>query len=114
MPQIQVCFGSIIKHINFPMLVWAHGSGINIDIGIQFLYRDFIPTLFEQSTNGSGCHTFSDRADDTTREKDKFGIVHKIPPLSNDNLREKGRAFRASPHNYSALPEYSIDMLHDL
>ena len=37
MAQVEICFRTIICHIDFPMLVGAHGSRIHIDVRVQLL-----------------------------------------------------------------------------
>ena len=49
MAQIQVRFSTVIGDEDFPVLVRAHGTGIDIDIGIEFLDSDFIAPALEQT-----------------------------------------------------------------
>ena len=37
MTQVKVSFGAIFGYINFPVLIRAHGTRVNVNIGIQFL-----------------------------------------------------------------------------
>ena len=53
--QIQVCFRSIIGHINFSVLIRAHGPWIDIDIRVKFLNSDLETTILEQPAQ-TGCY----------------------------------------------------------
>jgi hypothetical protein len=39
--EIEVGFGAVLKNVDLPVLVGAHGSGINVEIGIEFHQADF-------------------------------------------------------------------------
>ena len=51
-PKVQISFGAIIGHKDFAMLKWVHGSGIDIDIGIQLLECYRKPPAFKECTDG--------------------------------------------------------------
>jgi len=46
MSQVQVCFCTVIGNEDFTMLDRVHGSGIDIDIRIEFLHGHFVSTGF--------------------------------------------------------------------
>ena len=50
MTQIQIGFCTVFCDIHLAMLIRAHGSGINIDIGIQFLRGHLEPSRLQQSS----------------------------------------------------------------
>ena len=52
MAQIQVRFRSVIRHEHFAVLIRAHGSRIDIDIRIEFLYRNLIAPALQQASQG--------------------------------------------------------------
>ena len=35
--EIEVGFGAVVEHVDFAVLVGAHGSGVDIDVGIELL-----------------------------------------------------------------------------
>ena len=35
MAQIQVGFGAVVQDENFAVLIWAHGSGVHINVGVE-------------------------------------------------------------------------------
>ena len=53
MTQVQVRFRSVIRHKHFAVLIRAHGSRIDIDIRIKFLYRNLIAPALQQTPQGS-------------------------------------------------------------
>ena len=44
--EIQIGFCSVIRYENFTVLDRIHGTGINIDIRVEFLHGYFITTRF--------------------------------------------------------------------
>ena len=53
-PQIQICLSAILGNIDLTVLVGAHGTGVHVDIGIQFLRRYLQPPGLQQSPQ-RGC-----------------------------------------------------------
>ncbi len=59
--QVQVCLCAIIEHEYLSVLIGRHGTGIHIQIGIQFLDRHLdAPALEDAPHSGSG-HPLADR-----------------------------------------------------
>ena len=48
MSEIQIRFCPVIRDINFSMLERVHGSGVNIDVRVQFLYGYGKPSAFKK------------------------------------------------------------------
>ncbi len=46
MPQIQVGFRAVVGDEYFPMLYGVHGSGVDIDIRVEFLHGYFVAARF--------------------------------------------------------------------
>ena len=61
MAQVQVCLRAVVRHEYFPVLVRAHGSRINIDVGIKLLHRYLIAPALQQTPQGSCRNPFSQR-----------------------------------------------------
>ena len=38
--QVEVGFGSVLGYIAFPVFVWIEGSGVDVDVGVEFLDGD--------------------------------------------------------------------------
>ena len=57
--QIQVGFGSVFGNEDFAMLVGGHGSGIDVDVGVEFLHSDADATGFEQTPQRGRGHPFT-------------------------------------------------------
>ena len=36
--EVQIGFAAVIEHVDFAVLVGAHRSGIDVDVGIEFLH----------------------------------------------------------------------------
>src|SRR5690242_19754440 len=57
--QIKICFCTILCYKAFAVLIRVQCSGINIDIGIEFLYGNSQPTGLQKLRQGSGNNAFS-------------------------------------------------------
>ena len=53
MSQIQIGFCAVLGHVYLAVLIGAHRTGIDVDIGIQLLRRDLQPTRLEQPAQRS-------------------------------------------------------------
>ena len=60
MPEVQVCFSAVFRHIDFSVLIRAHGPRIHIDVRIKLLRRHFQAACFQQSAQRSGSNSFSE------------------------------------------------------
>jgi hypothetical protein len=54
MAQIQIRFRAVVRHEHLAMLERAHGAGIHIQIGIQFLREAFVARGGQQIADGGG------------------------------------------------------------
>ncbi len=58
--KVEVGLRAIVEHIDFAMLVWRHGAGIDIEIGIKFLHQHLEPAVFEQRADGCCGKSFAE------------------------------------------------------
>ena len=72
MAEVQVGFRAVVQHIDLAVLVRVHGAGIDVEIGIEFLQRDFQAAVFQQGAEGGGRQAFAQRTDHAARDKNKF------------------------------------------
>ena len=73
--QVEVGFGSVVEDIDFPVLVGAHGAGIDIEIGVELLQGDLQAATFQKSADGCGGKAFAKRRNDAAGNEDVF---HKM------------------------------------
>ena len=71
MAQIQICLCAILSHIDFTVLVGAHGARINIEIGVELEDSDTKTSRLEYGTQRSRCNTFTQRRNNTASNKNK-------------------------------------------
>src|SRR5687767_481424 len=69
MAEVEIGFSAIVQDINFPMLEGAHRAGIDIEVGIEFLERDFEAAHFEQGAERRSREAFAQRTHHTTRHE---------------------------------------------
>ena len=72
MSKVKIRFRAIIKYINFTMLVWAHGTWVNIKVRIKFLYGYGKAAGFKQPTDRSCCYPFANRREYSTSKEYVF------------------------------------------
>ncbi|KAF5043901.1 hypothetical protein DSECCO2_497370 [anaerobic digester metagenome] len=71
--EIQVNFASVPEHKNFPVLVRAHGTCIDIDVRVDLDSRNFITFIFQVSADGRDGDAFPKPAHHPTGNYD---ILH--------------------------------------
>jgi hypothetical protein len=74
MAEIQVGLRSVVQHINFPVLKRIHRSGIDIQVGIEFLEHDPQAAELEKRAEGSCRQAFAQRTDHSACNKN---ILHR-------------------------------------
>ena len=57
--EVEVGLGTVIKYVNFAVLVGRHGARIDVEIGVELLHQDLEAALFEQGADGSRGKTFA-------------------------------------------------------
>lgn len=82
--HIQVAFGPVVGDEDLAVLEGAHGAGVDVYVGIEFLHGDFKAPALEETAQGSGRDALPQGGDDTAGDKDEFG--HGNPPLFNWQL----------------------------
>src|SRR6185369_8272163 len=73
MTKVEIGFGTVVSDENFAVLKRRHGTGIDIDIGIEFYQRDTKTACLQQAANRRGCQTFSQTRNNSAGNKDVFG-----------------------------------------
>jgi hypothetical protein len=72
MTQIQIRFGSVIRHKDLAMLKGTHGPRIHIQIRIKFLDEYFVSTGFHNRSDGGCCNAFPQAAAYTPCDNDEL------------------------------------------
>ena len=75
MSQIQVCLCTIVCYKNFSVLNRVHGSGVDIDIGIQFLNRHRIAACLQQAGDRRRNNAFTERRSHAARHENVLGFA---------------------------------------
>src|SRR5579863_6531077 len=52
MPEVEVRFGAVIRHIHFAVLIRAHGTRIHVKIRIAFLESNSESATFQETADG--------------------------------------------------------------
>ena len=45
--EVEIRFGAVVSDEYFAVLIRAHGAGVDVNIWIEFLDGDFVPSVFE-------------------------------------------------------------------
>src|ERR1035437_951270 len=72
MAEVEVGLRAVVEHINFAVLIWTHRAGINIEIRVELLQRDFQAAIFEQRAERGSGQTFAERTHHAASYEDKF------------------------------------------
>ncbi|VTM87308.1 Uncharacterised protein [Raoultella ornithinolytica] len=67
--QVQIGFSAVFSNEHFPVLDWAHGARIDVDVRIQFHHGYVKPTGFENSGQGGCGNAFTQRGYDPAGHK---------------------------------------------
>ena len=51
MPKIKVCLGTVIKHVNFSVLIGRHCARVDVEVGVELLDRYAKSTMFKKGAN---------------------------------------------------------------
>jgi hypothetical protein len=76
--EIEVAFGAVIEHKGFAMSVRVEGSGIEIQITIDFDGRNRESCVLQQTGERSRKDAFAHTGHDATRDDDVFGAANTI------------------------------------
>ena len=82
MTQIQVGFGSVIRHEHLAVLQRAHGAGIHVDIRIQLLRSHLQAAGFQQTAQAGCCDALAQAGDHAASNKNVL-CRHIYHPLHN-------------------------------
>src|SRR5262249_55246715 len=78
MAKVQVGLGTVIEDVNLAVLKRAHGAGIDVDVGIEFLQADAETAVFEEHADGGAGKALAEGADHAAGDKDVFD--HAVNP----------------------------------
>ncbi len=67
--QVQIGFSAVFSNEHFPVLDWAHGARIDVDVRIQFHDSYIEPTGFKNGCQGSCGNAFTQRGYDPAGHK---------------------------------------------
>ncbi len=98
MPEVEVRFCAIVGHKNFAMLVWVHGSRIDVDVRVELHGRHRQPAISENTAQARGGDTLTNRTHDSTRDEDVFcGHSDYEPMLDNVGWRRAQKLKTVEP-----------------
>ncbi len=73
MAQVEVGFGAVVEHVDFAVLIGAHGAGIDVDVGVEFLQADAQAAVFEEHADRGAGEPLAEGADDAAGDEDVLG-----------------------------------------
>ena len=77
--EVQIRFRSVVRHIDFPMLIGIHRARIDVDVGIELEERDLQPPAFEQVADRGRGEPLPQGGDHSARDKNE--LAHRGPHL---------------------------------
>ena len=96
--QVQIGFSAVFSNEHFPVLDWAHGARIDVDVRIQFHHGHVKPAGFENGCEGSCGNAFTQRGYDPAGHKN-IVRCHAEPEklgLKDDGITRTGKQYTRS------------------
>ena len=73
MAEVEVGLGAIVEHVDFAVLIGAHGARIDIEVRVELLDAHFETAAFEERAEGGGGEAFAQGGDDAAGDEN---ILH--------------------------------------
>src|SRR5262249_32965576 len=101
--EVEIAFGAVVENVNFAVLIRAHGAGIDINIGVDFLHADAQAAPFEEHPDRRRGEPFAEGTEDAAGDEDMFG--HDEPSVCIIIVRD------SAAKNPTATVESRTDIL---
>ena len=69
-PEVEVSFVPVIGDVALSMLVGVEGAWVNVDVGVELLYRDALATSLKELPEGCCYDSFPKGGYDAPRDED--------------------------------------------
>ena len=73
MSEIKIGFRAVVGDEDLSVLIGAHGSRIDVQIGIEFLHCDTVAAFFEQQREACSGDSFSEAGNHASGHENMFG-----------------------------------------
>jgi len=80
MPQVQVSLGAVVQNEDFPVLVRAKRSRVDVQIGVQLLNGNVETARLQEPPDCCSGYALTNGREHPAREKDNFS-GHPVPPI---------------------------------
>ncbi len=70
MAEIEIGLGAVVGDEHLAVLIGAHRSGIDVEIGVELAETDGIPARLQQRAEGCGSQAFSEGGDHAAGNED--------------------------------------------
>ena len=90
--EVEIRLRAILGDEDFPVLIRAHGAGVNIDIRVKLLRRDLETPRLQESSKGCGGDSLAEPRHHAAGDKDIFGHIG-IPPNIEDSKQNSNRVW---------------------
>ena len=111
MPQVQICFRTVLRDEYLSVLDGIHGSGVNVYVGIKFLHGDFISPGLQKASKGSSGDSFSQTGNNASGHKYVF-YTHNISVSRNNRFSPCARLGRMPVPHVSAHKRRRYELIH--
>ena len=72
--EIEVGFGAIVEHVDLAVLVRAHGTWIDVEVGVEFLDTDLQSPAFQEGAERGSGEAFAEGGDNPSGDEN---ILHE-------------------------------------
>lgn len=78
MAEVKIGFGSVIGYENFAMLKGAHGSRVDIKVGVEFFDENAIAGTFKEGGDAGGGGSFTEAGANSSKYKQIACFFHRL------------------------------------
>ena len=86
MPQVEVSFHTVHRHVALAVLVGVQRSWVDVDIRVEFLNSDLEATCLQQFTDAGRDDALAKRGNHTASDEDVFCIHLNLHTLIPNNI----------------------------
>src|SRR5262249_49942538 len=97
--KVEIGFGAVVKHVDFAVLIWAHGAGIDVDVRVELLQADAQTAVLEEHADGRAGKPFAQGTDHAAGDEDMLG--HADPSTRKPTGNTPWVFYQGTTHSFT-------------
>ena len=111
MAQIKIRFGTVVSDKYLAVLVWAHGSGVDIEIRIKFAHPNLETSCLQSRRQRRRSQSFAERRDNTAGYEYKFSFFRHFSTFLIWVFIKNYACFKVTKAPSKKVPLFSFESL---